>query len=93
MANRIQFKRGTRAKIDNIALNTGEPAFSTDTEELFIGNNNSNIRIGDLVFVATYDDLPTSGREDKLYIVRSDSNNNDNPSIYIWIDDAYIKVS
>jgi len=36
MANRIQFKRGTRAKIDNITLNTGEPAFSTDTEELFI---------------------------------------------------------
>jgi len=33
----IRFKRGTEANIDLASLEVGEPAFSTDTDKLFIG--------------------------------------------------------
>lgn len=42
MANKIQFKRGLKASLP--ALSVAEPAFCTDTEEFFIGNN-GNIEI------------------------------------------------
>jgi hypothetical protein len=43
MSQKILFKRGT--KINLPMLNTGEPAFTTDTEDIYIGNGTSNIRI------------------------------------------------
>ncbi|RLG75407.1 MAG: hypothetical protein DRO12_05540 [Thermoprotei archaeon] len=33
----IKFKRGTETQIDSVTLEVGEPAFSTDTDKLFIG--------------------------------------------------------
>lgn len=41
MANKIQFKRGIKANLP--ILNVGEPAFTTDTNEFYIGNGSSNI--------------------------------------------------
>lgn len=44
MATKIQIKRGTKANLP--ALSPGEFGLTTDTEELYIGGNNGNIRMG-----------------------------------------------
>ncbi|SFC63938.1 hypothetical protein [Clostridium uliginosum] len=41
MANKIQIKRGLKVNLP--VLNVGEPAFTTDTKEFFIGDGLSNI--------------------------------------------------
>ncbi|GAA0078803.1 hypothetical protein UT300005_31820 [Clostridium sp. CTA-5] len=41
MANKIQIKRGVKSNLP--VLNVGEPAFTTDTKEFFIGDGLSNI--------------------------------------------------
>jgi hypothetical protein len=43
MANKIQIKRGIKSNLP--ALSVGEPAFCTDTEELYIGGNSGNVKI------------------------------------------------
>ncbi len=43
MANKIQFKRGVKANLPTLSV--GEPAFTTDTKEFFIGDGTTNIRI------------------------------------------------
>lgn len=40
MPNKIQLKRGNKSKMPILAV--GEPAFSTDTKELFIGDGSTN---------------------------------------------------
>lgn len=42
MANKIQFKRGVKANLPTLSV--GEPAFTTDTNDFFIGNGTSNIQ-------------------------------------------------
>ena len=44
MANRIQLRRGIKSKLPT--LTQGEPAFVTDTRELFIGTGSGNVNIG-----------------------------------------------
>ena len=44
MANKIQTRRGTKAKLPT--LSAGEPAFCTDTGEFYIGTGSGNINIG-----------------------------------------------
>lgn len=44
MATKIQIKRGTKANLP--ALSPGEFGLTTDTEELYIGGNSGNIRLG-----------------------------------------------
>ncbi|NFL32854.1 hypothetical protein FDB92_17145, partial [Clostridium butyricum] len=41
MANKIQIRRGKKANLPT--LSAGEPAFCTDTNQLFVGNGASNI--------------------------------------------------
>ena len=41
---KIQFKRGSKARLPNLA--PGEPAVALDTGQLFIGTNNGNKEIG-----------------------------------------------
>lgn len=41
MSNKIQIKRGVKAKLP--VLSVGEPAFTTDTKEFFIGDGVSNV--------------------------------------------------
>lgn len=43
MPNPIQFKRGIKANLPMLSL--AEPAFTTDTKELFIGSGTDNIKI------------------------------------------------
>jgi len=42
----IRLKRGTRSQIDNATLQTGEPAFATDTNELIIQGTSGKVTIG-----------------------------------------------
>ena len=44
MATKIQIKRGTKTNLPT--LSPGEFGLTTDTEELYIGGNNGNIRMG-----------------------------------------------
>jgi hypothetical protein len=43
----IKFKRGTKANLPTLAI--AEPAMTTDTKELFIGTNEGNVQIGDML--------------------------------------------
>ena len=42
MSNTIKFKRGAKANLPT--LSAGEPAFTTDTNDMYIGNGTSNIK-------------------------------------------------
>jgi len=46
MADKIKFRRGLKANLP--VLEEGEPAFCTDTKELYIGSSEGNILIGKL---------------------------------------------
>lgn len=46
MANKIQVKRGPRAKLPTLSV--GEFGFCTDTLELFIGSSSGNIPLANL---------------------------------------------
>jgi hypothetical protein len=46
MAAIIRLKRGPEANLGPVTLQTGEPAFTTDTEKLFIGNGSLKIEVG-----------------------------------------------
>lgn len=43
MQKRIKIRRGGVANLPNLEI--GEPAFTTDTKELFIGSNTGNVKI------------------------------------------------
>ena len=44
MANRIQLKRGIKSKLPT--LTQGEPAYTTDTHELYVGTGGGNVNMG-----------------------------------------------
>lgn len=44
MANKIQLKRGLKANLP--ALSAGEPGYTTDTRELYIGTGSGNVNMG-----------------------------------------------
>lgn len=50
MANKIQLKRGLKANLP--VLSVGEPALTTDTKEVFIGNGTTNTQIATTDYVA-----------------------------------------
>lgn len=43
MANKIQFKRGLKGKLP--VLDIGEPAFCTDTKQMYVGSGTGNVEI------------------------------------------------
>ncbi len=45
MANRLQLRRGIKSKLPS-TLAVGEPAYTTDTHELFIGTGSGNVNMG-----------------------------------------------
>lgn len=44
MANKIQLKRGLKSKLPT--LSQGEPAYTTDTREFFLGTGSGNVNMG-----------------------------------------------
>ena len=47
MANTIKIKRGLSSNISNITLAQGELAITTDTNELYAGTANGNVKLND----------------------------------------------
>ena len=47
MANTIKIKRGLSSNISNIILAQGELAITTDTNELYVGTTNGNVKLND----------------------------------------------
>ena len=47
MANTIKIKRGLSSNISNITLVQGELAITTDTNELYVGTANGNVKLND----------------------------------------------
>lgn len=47
MANTIKIKRGLSSNISNITLAQGELAITTDTNELYVGTANGNVKLND----------------------------------------------
>ena len=43
MANKIQLKRGIKSRLST--LSAGEPAFTTDTRELFVGTGSGTVNM------------------------------------------------
>lgn len=46
MANTIKIKRGLSSNIDNITLAQGELAITTDTQDLYVGTDSGNKKVG-----------------------------------------------
>ncbi|KHL96734.1 hypothetical protein QW71_05640 [Paenibacillus sp. IHB B 3415] len=64
MANKIQLRRGTKAQLATIgALAAGEPGYTTDSKELFIGNG-----------AGANTPVVTATSADITYYVRTDGN-------------------
>lgn len=59
----IQLKRGTKAAMEAATLLAGEPAWATDTHQLFIGNGGTNYEVPT---VATVDAAVEAAVEDKF---------------------------
>lgn len=66
MAVNIQVRRGTKAQLDGITLAAGELGFTTDTNELWVGDGSNNLRVG-RVLVDTYANIPAAGEEGRLF--------------------------
>lgn len=47
MANTIKIKRGLSSNIPKVTLEQGEPAITTDTNELYIGTKSGNIKLNE----------------------------------------------
>jgi len=45
MANTIRIKRGTKAQIEASELAHGEPAISTDYDQVYVGTASSKVRL------------------------------------------------
>jgi hypothetical protein len=71
----IKFKRGLKASIPS--LNIGEPAFTTDTKEFFIGSSSGNVQIGlsttQLNLLNDYTDIRSITGEPNGFPNRNDS--------------------
>lgn len=92
MANKIQFKRGVKANLPT--LNIGEPAFTTDENDFYIGNGTSNIKLAKTNIQTTISSLPSTYEKvtKELYTI-SGSNTAGTPSSgYIYTPQIFPHV-
>ncbi|WP_175413081.1 hypothetical protein [Clostridium sp. AWRP] len=66
MANKIQLRRGLKANLPT--LDVGEPAFCTDTKELYIGTANGNVKMSDPMDVLKFETAGGTATEITLTI-------------------------
>ena len=77
MANKIQFKRGLKANLPTLSV--GEPAFTTDSKDLYIGSDTGNIQfaknsaVGDLTLLPTVDKTSVVAALTEAYTTLSDN--------------------
>jgi len=70
MANTIKFRRGTKTNLP--ILNQGEPAYCTDTDEVFVGTGTENLQLYPQSFVILSDTPSTyTGYGGKFVQVKS----------------------
>lgn len=72
MANTIKIKRGLSSNISNITLAQGELAITTDTNELYVGTANGNVKLND----SNVDEIISIGGTEPT-----------SPSVQLWIED------
>ena len=72
MANTIKIKRGLSSNISNITLAQGELAITTDTNELYAGTANGNVKLND----SNTDEIISIGKVEPT-----------SPSVQLWIED------
>ena len=71
MANTIKIKRGLSSNISNIILAQGELAITTDTNELYVGTTNGNVKLND----SNIDEIISIGKIEPT-----------SPSVQLWIE-------
>jgi len=86
MATLIQIRRGTKTQLDGITLSTGEIGYTTDTNEVYIGDGTNSHLVGK-VMVDAGENRPTAGVSGRVFL---DTDNN-----YTYVDDgtSWISVS
>ena len=72
MANTIKIKRGLSSNFSNITLAQGELAITTDTNELYAGTANGNVKLND----SNIDEIISIGKVEPT-----------SPSVQLWIED------
>lgn len=89
MATTIKIKRGLKLNLPT--LNEGELAHCTDTNELFIGTAQGNVRVNDdLDDVLEFQDFasfPAEGDSGKIYVDASED------KVYRWSGSTYVNIS
>lgn len=80
MANRIQLRRGVKSKLPT--LSSGEPGYTTDTNELFVGTGNGNVNMNGSKWYSGTDMTATSG-----------SNNSYTGCPLVKVGDMYLNTS
>lgn len=85
----IRIKRGTASAVSTATLLKGELAAALDTRQLWIGDGTNKIALTDIVMASDYASLPLSGEQNKLYIVKTDENNDNDTTMYIYTGTAY----
>lgn len=87
----IQLKRGIKTNLPT--LNVGEPAFTTDTNELYIGGESENIQLAkksDVENLIVRKNGAFTSNELSLFNVGIDETNN---RLYIKMSDGSIKYA
>jgi len=81
----IKLQHGTKAQLDTITLQLAEPAYVTDTKELYVGDGTNSILVG-RVLIDTLANRPVAGVDGRLFVA-SDTNDTyvDNGSSWIKI--------
>ena len=81
----IKLQHGTKAQLDSITLQLAEPAYVTDTKELYVGDGVNSILVG-RVILNTFVNRPAAGVQGRLFVA-TDTNDTyvDNGSNWIKI--------
>ena len=63
----LQLRRGTKAQLDSITLAVGELGYTTDTDEVFVGDGSAHHLVG-RVLSGTFASRPTAGVSGRAYL-------------------------
>lgn len=86
MAQTILIRRGTKAQLDAITLSNGELGYTTDTDEVYIGDGSAHHLVG-RVLVGLLSARPTAGVSGRIYLAT------DNGLVYVDNGSAWVQVT
>ena len=80
---RVLLKRGLKSSLPTADLVENEPVIATDDDSFWVKRGENIQKITDVVFVDSYNTLEQKDKkEGKLYIVKSNEEMGNNPSLY-----------